>query len=193
MLPPEHYKNLSLVDIEGEIWKDIVGYEGSYQISNMGRIKSLERLSPSRWGKLYLKKAKIMKLCNVDGYLATSLYKNNCPIQMKSHKLVAIAFIPNPEHLPIVNHKKGIKWDNRATELEWVTSSENQFHSFKIGLRIPLQGENLYNAKLTNEQVIEIKLKYIPNIYGVCKLAREYNVSHVLISRILSNKQRKKC
>lgn len=102
-----------------EIWKDIEDQEGHYLISTLGLVKSLKR-----------RREKILKPAILRGYSSVSL----CHGKSKRHyvhRLVAIAFIPNPENKPQVNHKKGIKLDNRASELEWCTASDNQLHSFR--------------------------------------------------------------
>ena len=102
-----------------ETFKDISGYKGDYQVSNLGRIKSLKFTE------------KILRQKNDGhGYLVVNLY-NKGSKSKKVHRLVAIAFIPNPENKKTVNHKKGIKTDNRAKELEWATYSENHLHSFR--------------------------------------------------------------
>lgn len=109
-----------------KLWKDIEGYEGLYQISNYGTIKSVKTntLLSLTW-------------LDKDGYQRVNLLKNNLRKHFSVHRLVALTFIPNPENKPCVNHKKGIKTDNRAWMLEWVTRSENDIHAYKIGLRKP--------------------------------------------------------
>jgi hypothetical protein len=127
----EHYKNLSLENIEGEIWVDIIDYEGLYKVSNLGRVKSLSKQKGA-----YIKSDTIMKQrLDKDGYCRVQVCKNNKCLGKGVHRLVAYAFIENPEIKPFVNHKKGIKTDNRATELEWATQSENEKHAHRIGLK----------------------------------------------------------
>lgn len=109
-----------------EIWKDIVGYEGLYQVSDFGRVKSMPR-----WGTTKEEKT-LKQYKNRYGYMYVCLYKNSKPKKYTVHTLVAKAFIPNPENKPEVNHKKGNKADNRASELEWATKSENKKHSYKV-------------------------------------------------------------
>ncbi len=113
---------------KNEIWKDIFGYEGLYQISNFGNVKSLKRISLMRNKYQFIKKEKILKPCldNV-GYYNVNLYKNNFQKTFKIHKLVAIAFL---NHTPcgyklVVNHKNFIKTDNKLENLEIITSREN--------------------------------------------------------------------
>lgn len=112
--------------IESEIWKDIKGYEGLYQVSNLGRIKSF-----SKRKELIRKPTKNKKR---NGYLEISLFKNNKEKRFKVHRLVAEAFIPNPENKEEVNHIDGNKSNNNKNNLEWVTDKENKEHAWKNGL-----------------------------------------------------------
>lgn len=105
-----------------EIWKDIPNYEGLYQASNLGRIKSLKRKGA---------KEKILKgFYDEFGYLRVALCKNNEIKKYKVHRLIAITFISNPNNYKQVNHDNGIKDDNRVENLEWCTPSYNTKHSY---------------------------------------------------------------
>lgn len=98
-----------------EIWKDIKGYEGLYQISNLGNVKSLRK-------NVILKCSK----CSREGnYYKAGLYKNGKTKTILVHKLVANAFIPNPNNLPCINHKDENKLNNKADNLEWCTYKQN--------------------------------------------------------------------
>ena len=112
-----------------EIWKDIEGYEGLYQVSNFGRVKSLDRVVFSkRWGGLYMhiKEFIMLPQKTQTGYLRLELYKEGKSKKHKVHRLVAQAFIPNPENKPQVDHINGLKTDNRAENLRWSTAEENR-------------------------------------------------------------------
>jgi hypothetical protein len=109
-----------------EIWKDIAGYEGIYQVSSKGRIKSLARRIPLKDGRHRDVKDHILNQCSdKDGYLSVNLYKNCHRKNTKVHRIVAEAFILNPYHKPVVNHLNEIKNDNRKENLEWATVLEN--------------------------------------------------------------------
>jgi hypothetical protein len=128
---------MSIEILEGEIWKDVVGYEGLYMVSNLGRIFAHERIivRKTKTGKprpcIY--KSKILKGGFSGDYLTITLCKEIQNSQL-IHRIVANNFIENPLNKPCVNHKNGIKSDNRAENLEWVTESENNKHAVKTGL-----------------------------------------------------------
>lgn len=104
---------------ENEIWKDVVGYEGLYQVSNLGNVKSLDRKRFN--GRVMAnKKGQIMKQYVLkDGYCSTRLCKDGEVKNHLIHRLVAIAFLPNPQNLPQVNHKDENKQNNKLNNLEW--------------------------------------------------------------------------
>ena len=110
-----------------EIWKDIVGYEGLYQVSNLGNVKSLHYRNKKIHHILSPRK-------HHTGYLMVSLTSNRKAKCFNVHRLVAIAFIPNPNDLPCVNHKDGNKHNNNVSNLEWVTHQQNTRHAIATGL-----------------------------------------------------------
>ena len=116
-----------------EIWKDIVGYEGLYQVSNLGRVKSLKRIA-LRTSKKGVKTNQLVKeaikkaVPDKDCYEKVCIWKNGKSVNFFVHRLVAIAFIPNPENKPQVNHIDEDKKNNKHTNLEWTTSLENIRH-----------------------------------------------------------------
>jgi len=111
-----------------EEWKDIEGYEGLYQVSTLGRVRSLPRIScqghPLKGG--------YRKPQNRSGYLSICLHKEGVWSKYLMHRLVATTFIPNPENKPEVNHIDGNKHNNRVENLEWCTKSENLMHASKV-------------------------------------------------------------
>lgn len=122
-------------DLPNEEWRDIPNFECLYQASNMGRIKSLSKIkiSPNpKFGTYKTKEILLSQSKDKKGYLNVTVCKLGVNFHTKAHILVAKTFIPNPENKPQVNHKKGIKTDNRVSELEWCTNQENQIHSFLI-------------------------------------------------------------
>ena len=113
-----------------EIWKDIPGYEGLYQVSNMGRILSLNYGHRKSWNKKELKLSR-----SNSGYYHVQLYKNGIVSTKLIHVLVATVFVENCGNKPEVNHKDGNKKNNCASNLEWVTRKENLKHAVENGLR----------------------------------------------------------
>lgn len=116
-----------------EIWKPIKGYEGCYEISNKGNVKGVDRYIKNRWGTLTLWKGCVLKLItDNDGYLRVGLYKNGKYSNYGVHRLVAEAFIQNPNNLQCINHKNEIKTDNRVENLEWCTNSYNLNYGHRL-------------------------------------------------------------
>ena len=119
--------------MEDVIWKPVVGFEGSYEVSNLGEIRSVARISSyhdPRWNTTVTRayKSCIIKQNNVSGYKFIGLYKGGKLYQFYVHRLVAQAFIPNPENKPEVNHKDRNRHNNCVDNLEWVTAKENSQH-----------------------------------------------------------------
>ena len=124
----EIYKNLSLEDMEGEIWKDIEGYEGLYQVSNMGRVKSLERMCETSKDKSKAQrnvKSKIMvQTLSKKKYPRVGLSKEGKYMVIVVHRLVAKAFVKNPTNKKTVDHINTVRTDNRVENLRWLTQEE---------------------------------------------------------------------
>lgn len=119
-----------------EIWKDIKNYEGLYQISNLGRVKSLKTWI--RQYNNYVEKERLLKPCvNSVGYYIVVLYKDKHKKTFSLHRLIAQAFIPNPNNYPQINHIDGNKKNFNINNLEWCTQSYNMIHAFKNGLEKP--------------------------------------------------------
>ena len=111
-----------------QIWKDIPGYEGLYQVSNTGRVRSLNYNGTRKTKVLKQGKAR-------DGYKKVGLYKNSKQEYYLIHRLVALTFIPNPLNLPQVNHINEIKDDNRVSNLEWCTAKYNSNYGTRLERR----------------------------------------------------------
>lgn len=107
-----------------EIWKDVIGFESLYQVSNIGRVKSMSL----KRGWIQQGERILAQSTTWDGYFRVGLTKGGKRYNYGVQRLVALAFIPNPENKPIVNHINGIKKDNRVENLEWVTERENSTH-----------------------------------------------------------------
>lgn len=165
-----------------EQWKDVLNYEGLYQISNIGRIKSFINKKDGCFS--------ILKQKDNKGYLKFNACKNGKIKTLSIHRLVAQHFIPNPDNKPDVNHKKGNKKDNRYWKIEWNTKLENNVHAYSIGLKKGRKGIYCNLSKLTNDQISEIKCN--PKNLNQRELGEVYNVSQSNISYILSNKTWKK-
>lgn len=171
-----------------EIWKDIPEYEGIYQVSNLGRVKSLSRNRKNWVSKFSTLKERILKQQILNGYYHVRLCIDKQYKTCLVHRLVATAFLENIENKPQVNHKNGVKTDNKVSNLEWVTKSENQNHAYATGLQSYFGGENRWNSKMTDEKVLEIRQKYATNNYTYKQLADEYNVKTVCIFKIVKRK-----
>ena len=166
---------LTLDNLDGEIWADVVGYEEHYQISTFGRVKSFYRGKPKI----------LTPFVDKAGYLGISLGRNR---KFKIHRLVAQAFIPNPEDKPQINHRDGNKMNNHVSNLEWNTSTENNRHAVKLGLM--KSGEDFPYSKLTNEQVAWCRRVHVSGDreFGTNALARKLDVSRAAVYLLLKGK-----
>lgn len=116
--------------MEQEIWKEITGYEGYFEVSNLGNFRSKDRQVPSRWGGTRYYPGKSLKVEEMqDGYKRIVLMKDSIRKRYMCHRLVAEMFVPNLDNKPYVNHINGNRGDNCATNLEWCTQSENEQHA----------------------------------------------------------------
>lgn len=148
-----------------EIWKDIPGYEGVYQISNIGRVKSLSRYVARGRAKnpnVLLPERILAIKINRGGYQVVHL-RTNKNLYPTVHKLVAMVFIDNPLGKPTVNHINGIKADNRVENLEWSTHSEQMIHAIETGLYVQ-PDISKYTTRGSANPISKIKEEDIPEI-----------------------------
>lgn len=141
-----------------EIWKDIQGFEGRYQVSTLGQIKSLRRFfiqsKGIREGKKQGIPEKILTPHTDDrGYVMAFLYNGVSRKCIKVHRIVAKHFIPNPENLKEINHKDGNKANNSIENLEWCTRSENINHALKTGLFKIRTGADAHSSKKVTDTI----------------------------------------
>lgn len=171
-----------------EIWKEIKGYEGLYQVSNFGRVRSFHDRHKG--------KEKILAtVLNRDGYLYLTLSKDKKQKAYYVHRLVAEAFLQNPNNLPDVNHKNidnlsssDNKADNRVENLEWITDKDNTKHAYKHGLKVSQKGSESSRAKFSEEQVLKIRELYSEKDMSYRKLAKKYNISLSAVRDIITRK-----
>ena len=172
------------------IWRDVGGYEGLYQVSAYGNVRSLPReITVVRLGTVVGKRVAGRMLnpaIRDGGYKKVVLSKNGRQKSFQVHRLVALAFIPNPGKKPQVNHIDGNPSNNRLENLEWATGGENLIHSYAVLGRVtPTKGKPARNRKLTLPDVIAIY-----QADGRQEdIAKRYGVSRTIVSRI----KRKKC
>lgn len=159
-----------------EEWKDIKGYEGMYRISNKGNLYSY-------------KSNRLLNIQKTKKGYAISIISNQGAKGKVIHRLVASAFIPNPENKPQVNHKDGNKLNNNVENLEWCTGSENVQHAQDNNLSASVKGIKNSQSKLTDQAVLDIRETYKINPKTKLKtLAEKYKVTQALISLIKNNK-----
>ena len=139
-----------------ERWKHVVGYEGYYNVSNLGQVKTLRRKYIGKDGRKRVVKERILSSPSIGNkYVKVTLHKDGVNKTYRVHQLVATAFIPNPQGKPHINHRDGIKYNNIVDNLHWCTPGENQAHAIEMGL-LDLKGERSHYAKLKEADVIEI-------------------------------------
>ena len=164
------------------MWKTIKGFE-DYEVNEFGDVKSHK----------YNKEKLLRKRYTQDGYIQYVLLKNGINCTRRAHRLVAEAFIDNPEQKETVNHKDGDKTNNYYENLEWATKKEQMQHAYKLGLKRPLKGILNYNHILNEHEVIEIRKLYKPHNkeFGMKALAKKYGVSEPTINRVVHNRSYK--
>ena len=165
-----------------EEWKQIAGYEGMYDVSNKGRVRSYHKFGNGRRDEPKPLKPHL----NRYGYPEVTLCKETTHKQCVIHRLVAGAFLGNPDGLPQIDHINGIKTDNRVENLEYVTPRENTIRAAKLGLKP--SGEKHGMHKLTRENVEEMRRLYESGYYSQRELGKMFGVSHTVVGDIVRYK-----
>lgn len=159
-----------------ETWRDAPGYDGLYMVSDLGNVASLG-------GRKGSEPFKVLRQSYMgSGYRKVTLRKNGAHVNASVHRMVAMAFVPNPENKPFVNHIDGNKENNAASNLEWVNRSENAMHASRVLGRHG--GGVCRSVKITESEAVEIFKSDEP----ASAIARKYGISDTMVRRI---KQRK--
>ena len=185
-----------------EVWKPIEGYEGLYEVSSLGNVRSLDRRVKGKDGKIIRHIGLTLKPSSCRGYLHVILNKDGHFKACTVHRLVANAFIPNADNKPQINHIDGDKANNRVDNLEWVTQSENIRHSYETGLRGDANRlasqVNMAKAreeawKTTRKPVLQLDMnsEVVRMFCSENEAARETGVPQANISKCLLGKRNK--
>lgn len=169
-----------------EIWKPIKGYEGFYEVSNLGNVRIVERRV--RFGNQFrtVKPKNLKPNDNGKGYKYYSLRVNGGKVKhVYAHRVVAEVFLCNCFDLPEVNHIDGNKSNNCVDNLEWCTRSENLVHAHRTGLNYSLKGEANPQAKLTTEKVLKVRELFATGNYMQITLADMFGISRGYIHAII--------
>lgn len=169
-----------------ESWKAIPGYVGAYEVSSFGAVRSVDRTTVSeKDGRTRVYPGKLLKQCTKNRRYATvSLSVNGALRSIKVARLVALAFVDNPNGKPEVNHKDGDRLNNRAENLEWATRKENMRHAVETGLRPPKLGEKHGCARLKESEVLKIR-ELREQGAELRQLGEEFGVHHSTIFHIV--------
>lgn len=189
----------------GEEWKDLIfkengmihNYKGIYKISNMGKIKRLEKINKDKRSKKTIEEHYISGT-NINGYVMVKLCKNAKTERKLVHRLVAMVFIPNPQEKPHINHKNGRKNDNRAENLEWCTPLENNKHAWATGLidkeKMKKIGEKYVELNCRNKKRPVCQFtkngKMIRKFESIIEAEKQTGISNKNISSVCKNKRK---
>jgi len=176
-----HHIKLNGGFMSKETWKNVVGFEEYFRVSSLGAVYSKrtnKKLKPHKSKSGYV---------TISSKIGGRTGKNIC---LKIHRIVAEAFVENPDSKPYVNHKNGIKHCNDVVNLEWCTAVENIQHAHLTGLSKGRKGIDQHDCKLTETDVLSIRACYIARHkeFGARVLAKKFNVTHERISKIVNNK-----
>ena len=166
-----------------EIWKDIAGYEGKYQVSNLGRVRSLDRMVRRKNGYILRCKGQLIEPTNhKSGYIYIGLTKDGKKNTLKLHRIVATAFIPNPDNLPHVNHKDENPKNNRADNLEWCNAEYNNSYGNHI--------ERCKRHRAVEQYTLDWKL--VTTYPSIIEASKAVGISRALIGNVCSKRLHQK-
>ena len=171
-----------------ETWRSVVEYEGFYQVSDLGNVRSVSRVVNHAKGKMRLK-ARVMKPRPALGYERVCLHQNAIKKYFFIHRLVATAFLGRCPIGRQINHIDGCKLNNRLSNLEFVTARENMQHAWRSGLFKARIGVGNPSAKLTEENVLAIRAAYEAGGVTMKKLADNFGVGRSQISNIIHRRR----
>lgn len=176
-------------EMQKEIWKDLIGYEGYYMVSNYGRIRSLERTVKNRTNKVA---DKILKLSDRNGYKYIQLCKNNEKPFHPVHRIVANNFIPNTHNKPHVNHIDGNPSNNNVSNLEWCTPSENELHSYRVLGKVPYSKGKIGKYAMRKKPVNQYSLDgvFIRKFDNMADIRRMLGIDDTGICKVAKGKQK---
>lgn len=157
-----------------EKWLPVIGYESTYEVSNYGQVRRSSGGQGCRAGRI------LTPAIDNLGYARIHLHQHGISRTLKLHRIVAAAFVSNPNNYPEINHKDGVKANNKATNLEWTTRSKNIQHAFDTGLKFPSRS----NVKLTDDKVLQIR-KLRRDGLTLRALADLFNVGETTISHVV--------
>lgn len=169
-----------------EVWKPVVGYEGEYEVSDIGRVRSVARPVRNRWGTETIRSSKLRAIgVKREGYRFVNLFRKQHGKPMYVHRLVAMAFLPNPNDYPQVNHLDGDKSNNRSSNLEWCTGSVNCRHAINENLYDQARGESTPMAKVTERDVLEMRRLWRAGIMQK-DIAEKFGVGRKAVTKIVN-------
>ena len=160
-----------------EIWRDVIGYNGMYQVSNLGHVKTF----------MFNKGRVLRGSVNQHGYRTVNLRKNGVAKKVFVHRLVAEAFIDNPNDKPFINHIDCNPLNNIVSNLEWCTQAENVHHTIRMGRAVNVVGEKNGKSKLTSDDVIKIREAW-DMFHNYSEVGRMFSVNPGTIWAIINNK-----
>lgn len=175
------------MSILNEEWRDVSGFEGFYQVSNLGRVRSLDRVIKSCDGRSYSCKGQLLKPRLKKGYLCLHLSNKPRNYHVTVHRLVALSFVDGYFEGAQINHIDGVKTNNTPANLEFCTSAHNVNHSIATGLRDNF-GVKHWACKLTEDQVLEIRKLYSEGMTQTA-IAKIYGLTIAAIGKVVHRKR----